>query len=64
MAKRPAAPAIPAPTIPVGSEAPAVDEEDALAALEAAAVVAAPVEAEVVSLVAEAVPVAEVVPFL
>lgn len=59
MAKRPAAPAIPAPTIPVGTEAPPVDEEVDLE-LEAAVVAAA----EVLSLVVPEVPVAEAVPLL
>lgn len=58
MARRPAAPATPAPTIPVGRDAPPEEELD-LAEVEAAVVAAA----LVVSLVKE-VPVAEAVPLL
>lgn len=58
MAKRPAAPATPAPTIPVGRDAPPEEELD-WAEVEAAVVAAA----LVVSLVME-VPVAEAVPLL
>lgn len=58
MAKRPAAPANPAPTTPVGRDAPPVDEELDLAELDAAVVAAALVLSlvELEVLVAEAVP--------
>jgi hypothetical protein len=59
MARTPAAPAIPAPTTPVGRDAP--PEEELELPEVAAAVVAA---ALVVSLVREEVPVAEAVPLL
>lgn len=60
MATRPAAPAIPAPTTPVGSEAPPLDVEALAAELEAPVVEAV----DVVSLVPDEVAVAEVVPLL
>lgn len=59
MAKRPAAPARPAPTIPDGTEAPPVEVEDDLAEL--AAVVAG---ADVLSFVEPDVPVALAVALL